>query len=93
MCSKNLVFFVLNSLVFVSCKKYQNCQILNKIYGIEHVAQCRMLNDKILEMDYIEGQSFSDLAIKAMYEGGVAGLSGYIEFYCNFSCFLINTNL
>lgn len=61
----------------------ENCQILNKIYGIEHVAQCRMLNDKILEMDYIEGQSFSDLAIKAMYEGGVAGLSGYIEFYCN----------
>lgn len=61
----------------------ENCRILSGIYGKEHVAQCKLLSDSILEMEYVEGDNFSNLAIRAMYENGVEGLSEYIKFYCN----------
>ena len=60
----------------------ENCQILSDIYGQEHVAQSRLINDVTLEMEYIEGYNFADLAIQALNEGGVEGLAGYIQFYC-----------
>lgn len=60
----------------------ENCRILSDIYGAEHVVQCKLISDSILEMEYINGDSFNDLAINAMYEDGVEGLSKYINFYC-----------
>lgn len=61
----------------------ENCRILSDIYGKEHVVQCKLVSDSVLEMEYVEGDNFSDLAIQAMYENGVEGLSEYIKFYCN----------
>lgn len=62
----------------------ENCQILNREYGQEHVAQCWLVNDNMLEMEYIEGVTLEDLAIKALSENGAEGLVGYIQFYCDY---------
>jgi SAM-dependent methyltransferase len=60
----------------------ENCRILSEIYGKEHVAQSVLIDDNTLEMEYIEGENFSNLAIQALHEGGVEGLAGYIQFFC-----------
>ena len=60
----------------------ENCQILNKMYGKEHVAQCKFLDETTLEMEYIDGEKYDDLMIRALNEDGPNGLSEYIDFYC-----------
>ena len=61
----------------------ENCKILSGIYGKEHVAQCRLINDDLLEMEYIEGPTFQELIFQATEEAGIYGFVKYLEFYCN----------
>lgn len=61
----------------------ENCHILNREYGAEHVAQSWFVDDNTIEMEYIQGRSFEELAISALQEEGPAGLAAYIQFYCD----------
>lgn len=72
---------------------YENCQILNKEYGKEHVAQCWLINDELLEMEYIDGENLEDLTMKALHEEGVNGFIGYIQFYCDYILRGIGSNI
>lgn len=64
-------------------KNVENCQILSRIYGKEHVAQAKLLDDGSLQMEYIEGESLAALTAKAVQEIGAQGFADYINFYCN----------
>lgn len=61
----------------------ENCKILSGVYGEEHVAQCRLINDDLLEMEYIEGPTFQELILQATEEAGIDGFIKYMEFYCD----------
>ncbi len=58
----------------------RNYEILSYIYGPEHVASSRLIDEGVLEMDFIEGTSMSEVVFSSLKEQGVEGLEKQLEF-------------
>ena len=59
----------------------ENGRILAELYGKEHVAQSRLIEADILEMEYVEGYSLSDIMMMALRQGGPDGLADWLNYY------------
>lgn len=60
---------------------YSNYKRLVDLYGKEHIAFCKLINDSVIDFEYVVGETLSDRLLNVLKQGDFDCFYKWIQFY------------